>query len=330
MAPELLRSQDAAALKDCAARIQEWQQVKALSDSALLRKFDGLGSTTTYKRILKGDIAELDLEKQLINYRSVVALIEAMGEEEDAEELYEDFLGALELKRAFFETNKTNSIARFILIDGDTGTGKTSCLKLLVKKYGTRFLFIEATDVWGDRPRALLCAILLALGASDLPESEYDCLLKAVEMLNRTRKGILLDEGHHMGPRCLNTLKTIINQTPGEVIAAAMPTLWRRVERAAYEESRQLTGNRLAERIVLNLVENDVLGFLERRLQGMPRADLKRAVEQLMKEAPLQGNHGFVREVCKRTLEATDKGESPTWETFLTGLAAQKQKRGRK
>jgi hypothetical protein len=107
-----------------------------------------------------------------------------------------------------------------------------------------------------------------------------------------------------------------------------MQTLWRRVERVAYEEVRQLTGNRLAERITLALHENDVQRVLEGRLK-LGKADLKKAVETCMKEAPLRGNHGFIREVCKRAREQAD-GEPVTWEIFLNAITAQKYRRERK
>jgi DNA transposition AAA+ family ATPase len=325
MSPELLNSLDTVELKDLAARVLEYQEAKGLSDSAMLRKFAAMGSTTTYKNILNGKLGELDLEKWLTNYRAVVALIESSKDEEEEEELYADLVGPLELKRAFLETSTTKSINRFIIVQGDTGTGKTACRKALIAKFGMRFIQLEATVAWGDRPRALLCAILTALGVKEHPVAEADCMIKAIEKLGESRRGILIDEGHHMGPRCLNAIKTVINQTYSEVIVFAMKTLWNRLERAAYEECRQLTGNRLAERIRLELRERDVERILEGRLK-LGKPDMKKAVEVCMIQAPLRGNLGFVREVCKRARSQAD-GAAVTWEIFNSAMTAEKDRR---
>jgi len=325
VAPELINSIEAAELKDLAQRVLEYQEAKSLSDTAMLRKFAALGSTTTYKKILGGKLEELDLEKWLTNYRAAVALIESTKDDEQEEEVYSDLVGPLELKRAFLETSRTSSIARFILVQGDTGTGKTFCRRALLKQYGMRFLCVEGTDAWGDRPMALFGSILAALGVSELPRGENDRLLMVLRKLNESRRGLLIDEGHHLGARCLNNLKTIINQSPGEIIVFSMKTLWNRLERAAYEECRQLTGNRLAERIRLELLENDVERVLGARLK-LSKPDMKKAVEVCMKEAPSRGNHGFIREVCKKAAEQAD-GETVSFEIFLNAVAAEKERR---
>ena len=102
----------------------------------------------------------------------------------------------------------------------------------------------------------------------------------------RTRSVTLaIDEAHDLGPRCLDTVKTLINQTPTRVVLFAWPTLWRRLERGAFEETRQLLGNRLAERIKIGaLREADVRRLLERRA-GV--ADDKAATAKLLDGVPV-------------------------------------------
>ncbi len=78
MAPEQLNSLDAKELHDLAQKIQTYQDARKLSDTGLVKKFPGLGSTKTYKRILGNDLVELDLEKQLTHYRCVVTLIDRL------------------------------------------------------------------------------------------------------------------------------------------------------------------------------------------------------------------------------------------------------------
>ena len=44
----------------------------------------------------------------------------------------------------------------------------------------------------------------------------------------------MIDEAHHLGPHCLNTVKTLVNTTPGEFILVAIPTLWNKLQAHAY------------------------------------------------------------------------------------------------
>jgi DNA transposition AAA+ family ATPase len=326
VAPELLNSIDAEELKDLALRIHEYQVGKKLSDNALFKKFAGIGSTTTYKRILAAELKELNLEKQLANYRSVCALIEAIGEElEDAEELFADLLGPLELRRAFMETATQASLGRVIIVEGDTGTGKTKAAAILVQNVGGRFLWLEASVAWGDKPNALLGDLLRALGEKEMPASTNDRLRQVLHKLKASRVGVVIDEAHHLGPNCLNLVKTLINQTPGEFILCAMATLWNRLERAQYQEVKQLTGNRLAERIKLQLRESDVRKLIDRRLTGL-NGEMKAAVAVCMDKAPQRGNLAFVRNVCRRAADAADK-DPVTLEIFTAAVAAEVNRR---
>lgn len=310
-------------LLELAGRIRAWQEARQLSDSAMMRRFVGLGSTKTYWRLLKGDVEQLDIEKWLESYRAVWALIESIGDaDERAEDLYDDLSGVAALRRALLEVFQENGNARFILVEGDTGSGKTMAAKLMMAKYGQRMLFVELAPVFGDSPHHFLGLILTALGQKDPAYNPADRFAKVVELFSATRRCLVVDELHHAGPRILNTIKTIINQTPGEVVGLAMPTLWARLERgAAYEECRQLTGNRLAERIKLAPINRgDLQKFVSRRLPGL-NGSLAQAVALLEQQAKPRGNLAFVRRVCRRAAEMYD-GEKITLDDFSRAVAA--------
>jgi DNA transposition AAA+ family ATPase len=245
---------EAAALRDTARRIAAYQEPQRLSDTALVKTFPDLGSTKTYRRILNDDLAELDLEKQLASYRAVWALIESLAAQRGSrdEDLYDDFTGLAQFKKALLDAMHERSPARLIIVEGDTGTGKTSIRRVVQNRYGTRLLCIEATVAWGDSPMAMLGAIIKAAGGRELPASQADRFDKVVELLNATRRCLAIEEAHHLGVRLLNLLKSLMNLTPGEFATLAYPTLWARLEKAAYHEARQLTGNRLADRIRLS------------------------------------------------------------------------------
>lgn len=327
MAPELLNSADAAELREIAQRVRDWQQAKQISDAALCKKYTGLGSTKTFKRILDGDLKELDLEKQLTNYRTVWALIESLGDDEgDDEEYYPDLTPVVHLSRVLFETMREHGIARFILMLGDTGTGKTSARKILLAKYGQRLLWIESSVVWNDSPMAMLGAVLTAHGVKDMPYNQVERLDKVLKLLNESRVCLFIEEAHHLGPRCLNLVKTLINQTPGEFALLAKETLWKKLELAAYEEAKQLTGNRLAERIKLEGVrDSDVRKLLERRI-NWENGDMKSALRLVSERAARFGNLAFVREVIKRVNEAA-QNEPVTIEAFSAAVAEEVKSR---
>jgi hypothetical protein len=326
MAPELLNSADCSELRELAQRVRDWQQAKQISDAALVKKYTGLGSTKTYKRILDNHLKELDLEKQLTNYRTVWALIESLGDDDGAdEELYSDISPTVHLSRVVLETMRERGIARFILVLGDTGTGKSSARRVLLEKYGQRLGWIEASVAWNDSPMAMLGAVLKMLGVKDAPYNQVERLSKVEELLNESRVGIFIEEAHHMGPRCLNLTKTLINRTPGEFCALAKETLWTKLERAAYEEAKQLTKNRLAERISFNAVNSrDVEKMLSRRI-NWENGDMKSAVKLVMDRVKF-GNLALVRETITRVNEMAE-GEPVTIDLFTTAITEEVKSR---
>jgi DNA transposition AAA+ family ATPase len=305
-------------------RIRAWQENRKLSDNELLRRLPGLGSTKTYTRLIKGDFAELDLERWLAEYRSVWAVIESLtGREHDEEDLYEDISTVVALRRALVEILECRSIRRVILLEGDSGLGKSSALTLLQRKYGQRVLLVEAADAWADNPNAFLGAILDALGVKEQALSRDGRLRQVVAKLRTHRITIAIDEAHHLGPHCLNTAKTLINQTPSEIALLALPTLWRRLERTSYEEVKQLLGNRLAERIKIgDIREADVRKILQRRAE----VDDAKSPAVVLDAAKTRGNLSFVAAVCDRLIEQDADGK-PTHEAVCAAVAAEKARR---
>lgn len=303
-----------------ANKVRAYQEARTFSDNELLRRFPGLGSTKTYTRILRSDFVELDLERWSSEYRAVLAVIESMtGRERADEELFDDVSTVVQLRRALVEILEEKSIRRVVLLEGDSGLGKSSALTLLQRRYGQRILVIEATDVWGDNPNSFLGAILDALGVREQPAGRDQRLRIVVAKLREHRVALAIDEAHHLGPMCLNTCKTLINQTPAEVILLALPTLWRRLERAAYEEVKQLLGNRLAERIKIGAIrEADVRRMLLRRA----KVDDSRAPAALLKEATQRGNLSFCAAVCGR-LATAERDGAPTFDDVAAAIAAE-------
>jgi type II secretory pathway predicted ATPase ExeA len=304
-----------------AQQIHAWQKAESLSDSEMLRRFRGLGSDKTYKRLIKGDTAELEAEGWLAKYSAVLRLIESMDEIRANEE--DEILtlsGVNAVRRALLPVFKERDNNRLVFVQGDTGTGKSTIIKWLSYNYGDKLVTLECFKAWGDNPNAFLADVMLALGQT----INSDCSSAAQKQraiiadLRASRRCLLLDEAHHMGPRCLDVLKALINQTPGEFVAFAMPTLWNRLKQSAYEECRQLTGNRLAERVTLELRVKDIETILKQRL-GLT-GDAGTAAKLLIEPAARHGNLAFIRDVVVRVRKAA-KDTEPSVE-LITQAAA--------
>lgn len=321
MNPQISNENGTDELRDLARKIREYQVSLKLSDNALLKKFAGLGSTKTFKKILDGDFTELDLENQFNNYRSVWAFIESLGNDTDStEDLYDDLWPVIQLKRVFFETRKETGIARFVIMSGPTGSGKSSARRVLMEKFGASMLCVEAREDWNGKPNPFLAAIIKAFGKKEMSPVACERFDKAAELLRTSRRCLMIEEAHHLGPRNFNVVKSLINNTPGEFVLLGNDTLLKRLEMAAYEDASQLTGNRLAERINLGKEtrERDARIMIERRI-NFANGDLHKAVKLCVDKANNYGRLAFVRDVCIRAARKADGGPV-TMELFVDAV----------
>jgi hypothetical protein len=287
-------------LKEIAAQIRDFQVAQGINDSDMLRHFAGLGSTKTYKLILEGATGGLNEDRWLLDYAAVLAQIEALAAgQTETEPLFDDLNGPTKLRSAFVDTMKETGNDRLIIIEGPSGAGKTKALLLLAAKFGAaRVKIIQANETWKDSPRAMLAAIAAALDIAALPVSTAELLNKVTAVLREGRVCLAVDEAQHLGPRTLNIVKTLINETPGEIVLAALNTLWRKLELAAYEECRQLTRNRMAARINLaELSEKDVAKLLGRQREWT--GDMKPILHATIEYAYPKGHLAAVKRMLR-------------------------------
>jgi len=311
-------------LVELAGRIAEFQARKGWNNTQMCRRFPDLGTSKTFGACQEGALEGYDIERWVVQYRAVWAVIESMdGAEEATEPLYDDLSPVLNLRRALLETFREAGNARVIVVQGEPGVGKTRTIEVTREKYGARILVVEVTEAWEDSVMALLGAILAAFGVQEPPNGRAERLELCVRRLQDTRRCLVLDEAHHLGPKTLNTIKTLVNRTPGEFVLLALPRLWRKLERAAYEECRQLTTNRLAERIKLGLQRGDIQKMLTRRVPGL-NGGAATAAKMLLSRAPQFGNLAYVRDVAKRL--AAHEGEV-TVEDVAAAMAAEEGSR---
>lgn len=324
-------------LQQLGQSIDTYRTDLGLTKSSLLHTYPELGTDKTFTKIVNGDLTELKVEeKWLPQYRDAWSRIQS-DDVTDQSGLITDLRGPTELCRSYLETRNERGNSRFILILGDSGVGKSSTIDVLKgKPYGNLILVVEACEVWKNKygrgsAAPLLREIGKALGLRDLPSGRDKLKDVVVETLQSKRRCIVIEEAHHLCPEGVNIIKTLINLTPVIVIATAMPVLWDKLSgsRHAWAECKQLTGNRLAERIYLRLELADVRRFLDTRLAelNLPETLIEKAAIRLHTDAPHFGNMKFVATTVKRFLREIRAGQEPTLETFTNAIATEKKRR---
>lgn len=305
-------------LQTMARQIRDWQKKQELSDTMLLKKFAGLGSTKTFTRILDGDVADLDTERWLLEYRQVLSLIEALADaSSESEPLYDDLTTCARLRVAALEAMREKGNNRLVVVLGGPGTGKTSAALALAQKYGSRVLLAEADETWKSAHNAL-GALLRALGVRELPSSPADRLARLIERLREGDRLLLIDEAHHMGVASFNMVKTLLNQTGCQIVLLALPVLFRRIEMAAWEEVRQLTQNRMLERLRFDGVDaHDAEKFIARRL--CMNGEAKKAAAMCREAAIRHGHLAFLKLACRKAKRLAD-GEPVTLDHWAAAV----------
>lgn len=291
---------EAEQLIELARRIRAHQQSHSRppTDAAWVRRHPGLGSTKTYIRLVAGDASQLILPRWLSDYRAIAATLDATSRDLAEEEIYDDLAPALALRAALTSAMNDRSVRRFIMMLGEPGAGKTSAARAAARRFGKRVVLAECDETWKDSVGALLDGLLDALGIGHRPASLNGRLGAIVAALNHSRTALVIDEAHHLGPRGLNIIKTILNRTPGEVVGICLPTLWSRIETSAYHEARQLTTNRMHERILLESIDHaDVRTLIERRCPSLD--DVVTAAAVVTPDATRHGGFSWIAAACR-------------------------------
>ncbi len=310
------------ALGKLACQSSDWWIIQMATDSTLrkgelFRRYPALGSDKTFSRFLRSDFADTatTLDEWLGDYQTGWQIIDELTVRQASAgvTVLNTLTGVKAVRRAVKEMTGEGSSRRVLVVTGESGSGKTCCAMTLQKLWGQRVATVEVTNVWADKPNRLLTAICSAVGmrVEGLPPGAADKLPLLVRHLSATRTCLILEEGHHMGPQCLNTLKTLVNQTPGEFVIIAIPTLLRRLQMAAYEEARQIfASHRLAGRIDLSVTAGDAALILTDRLGANDAiAPAARWLTDATR-APKHGNYGFIRDVADEVIAHRARTES--------------------
>jgi type II secretory pathway predicted ATPase ExeA len=291
-------------LREHAQWLRDMMAATRTSLNKAVRDWD-LGSKRTFARILDGQMEEADAAEWLERYR---AARERLENEEGKEPVYAlpTYEAVTDAVLSAFRPGV--STGRVVFVIGAPGIGKTTTVMALARKYGQRIVRIEAHELWGDSPSNMLEDLLAALGINDAPVSGAARMKEAVRALRGFRRCLVIDEAHHVGPRILNTIKSLVNMTPGEFVLTATPPMWTKLNKGAFAEASQLYTNRLGAFVLLELLDGDVERYLLERFKGrISKGEAAAAARVLRPVAERNGCYAFLRDVC-RELERAGNG----------------------
>ena len=323
--------EDIQRLRSLAQQVQTYQTERGLSDAKLFKAVGSIGSTKTYKRILDqgDDLTGLSIENQLRNYSAAVEHVAILRTRDaDPEIEYQDFDNIVDSLGAISRAVGEETIARFVVIQGETGTGKDAVKNAILKRWENISILVEATEYWKESAATPIKDILAAIDlrkrgntetgeAFKTPNNPHRVFDLVIDELKDSQSILIINEAHHMGPRGLNLIKTIINKTPTVVVFLCIPSLLNRLMKSAYEECIQLFGNRLCERVQLsNPIPSEIEQLLDRRkvkfADDTTRADCASAIAAA---AATAANWRYVNRIS-RALRLQSQGKPVTLDTF--------------
>lgn len=164
------------------------------------------------------------------------------------------------VRRAFVEPRD-----RLVVVLAPTGGGKTTVAAHLSATH-TGTVVVEASETWRSSYLAACHALLRGLGVDDRPTGTRAAESLLLHTLAEKPKLLIIDEGHYFGPATINLVKAILNQTRSTVVLLAIPALWARMKRSAWEEAEQLRSRTCAVVECRELRDADVSLYLRSAL----------------------------------------------------------------
>ena len=296
-----------------AQRILNFKEGHGLSWKKFIRQYPGIGSDRTISALAKGETSGRNVINLLPAYRAVEDQINDKKLAEAQEELYSDLGPAQAGLAAARALIHQQSLQRFVLIEGPSGSGKSKTLDLIQDNLPGSCIRLNLTEACESRNHlagVLLCAVRkfcrVKAEWADLPPSYSGRERELLERLADRKVFLLIDEGHHMRAPGLNLLKAMINETPARIVLATIDTLWNHISRKYLDEALQLIRNRLHKRITLAPPSTaDIDKYIRRRTGIQLDPQSKKSVYQ---KARSSGRFAFLRRICEE-LETSRRGE---------------------
>ena len=298
-----------------AQAIEAWrvQQTPALRIAALVKRFkDGLESDRTYGRFIKGETASYKKTAAdwLAKYRTVYHQVQMDIFAGSGPELYDDLSSSINVATAVTELVKQTGNTRIVVVEGNTGAGKTEALRSVQRKLPGSVM-VTADPSWKKLGGACR-AIAIALGITtqetaddELPPSTAGKLARIYAKLKGERVLLMIDEAHEMTGEVLNLIKGLINNTNCVIVISAMDTLWKKLQANSWQEAKQLVFNRLFRRVRLEGpdLQDAQMWFLRRA--GLSLA--QEAFANVVDKAKARGLFAFLRRVSDHLTKSADR-----------------------
>ncbi len=299
-------------LHELAKQIITWRkaQVPALTEAQMLDRFPALSSIRTLHRFRDLDFRSIDLTKKdwVEAYAGVLAQMEADSVGDNEDPIYADLGPARRAASAVASLLKQkHPRQRVIILEGDTGTGKTSALKVVqtvAQRAKAQVVIVQGNVTWESSLGAMLQDLCEGISgeklARDKKYTKRDLWLKLLSACGERKVVVLIDEGHRMTGEGhgFNAIIDLVNCTNCFFGIAAVGTIWSRMVGQRWQEAKQLTHNRCDATVTMTCPDAaDVKRFLERRVPGL-LVDLKsKEVLSLTEAARTRGNYAFIRRV---------------------------------
>lgn len=241
-----------------------------LSDALLAKRYIGV-SKTTWSQLQSGTYPAQDPMPMLEKCETALRLLNEQAERTAAtSEASASIIDFPHVKAALNAVKGCygESQNRLVVILAPSGGGKTTLVNRVCETYRGAAVSIEATESWRNSYFYALASVAEALG---IPEAVIDPRrLEGIlfEELKKTPRILAIDEGHYFGPPALNLLKAILNRTQTRIVLAAIPELWMRMEKKAYEEVLQLRRRTAAKIVMLEVSRADARHFLKSKIPG--------------------------------------------------------------
>lgn len=212
---------------------------------------------------------------------------------------------------------------RLVVYLAETGGGKSALGRQLKLMHDG--VLVEARESWRDSYFAALSSIALAAGVSEdeLNGGKYRAECALLKKLKANRRVLIIDEGEYFGPRTINLVKLLLNQTESVVVVLAIPAMFQRWQLRSWEESRQLNRRAhavinanlvlpdevklfLSARCTLGAAAGEVCAMIARAANEFGRYDtVTRIMAELAEVAPLGAITPEAAEQAIRTMKST-------------------------
>jgi len=293
---------------DVLTQLNDLKESIGLSDGAFVRKFLTV-SSTAWSRINSGkygaDGADM-FGKLAVNLRQLRIKLAQDAKLTGARKFH-----AFAQQQAVVDAVTTCLLKpaddqnRFVAYLAGTGGGKTALGRELKVMHDG--IYVEARESWRRGYFAALVDIGRAAGCEmgELLKGERFAEAAVLARFSANRRVLIIDEAEYFGPRTMNLLKLLLNQTPTVVVVLTLPELFARLRLYAAAEFGQLV--RRAEAIVeLTLVTPDeVTALLVERVAV--NAEGKQIAGMIARNANEFGNYDLVDRVVKQL--ASEAGE---------------------